>query len=221
MVVPRPGDSVRGALNVLSGLAMALYPALILVALSRWGARAAAGAVLAFALPRALLKLRDARPEDRAQALLIPVTVALFAGASAASGDHRLLLAAPTLVNLALLVHFARSLRTELPLVERFARMQVPDLSPAERAWCRDVTVAWCVFFALNGGVAALLAALAPARWWALYTGVIGYALMAAMFTGEYLARSYRFRRYGRSALDRITSRLWPAAEGACAKGSS
>lgn len=212
---------MRIALHIVMYVALAAYPVLILVALTRWGARAAAALVLAAVIPRAALKLRDARPEDRAQALVVPGVIALFAGLSAASGDARLLLAAPTLVNLSLLAHFGRSLRTDTPLVERFARMQVPDLSPAERAWCRGVTVAWCAFFAANALAATLLALLAPLRWWAAYTGGVSYALMGAMFTVEYLGRSYRFRRYGTHALDRALSRLWPPTEDACARASS
>lgn len=210
-------------LRALFPVALAVYPALLLYALAVWGPRTAALLVLALSLPRALLALRDARPEDRAHALAVPGTVALFASLGALSGDARALLAAPTLVNLALLAHFGRSLRTDTPLVERFARMQVPDLSDAERAWCRGVTVAWCVFFALNALAATLLAALAPLRWWAVYTGGVAYALMAAMFTVEYLARSFRFRRYRENLLDRALARVWPPhpAEAACAKASS
>ncbi|MFO0627051.1 MAG: hypothetical protein U0325_15690 [Polyangiales bacterium] len=210
-------------LRALFPVALAVYPALLLYALAVWGPRTAALLVLALSLPRAALALRDARPEDRAHALAVPGTVALFASLGALSGDARLLLAAPTLVNLALLAHFGRSLRTDTPLVERFARMQVPDLSDAERAWCRGVTVAWCVFFAGNALTAALLAALAPLRWWAAYTGGVAYALMAALFTAEYLARSVRFRRYGANPLDRALARRWPpsSTEGACAKAST
>lgn len=210
-------------LRALFPVALAVYPALLLYALAVWGPRTAALLVLALSLPRALLALRDARPEDRAHALAVPGTVALFASLGALTGDARALLAAPTLVNLALLAHFGRSLRTDTPLVERFARMQVPDLSDAERAWCRGVTVAWCVFFAANALAATLLAALAPLRWWAAYTGGVAYGLMAAMFTVEYLARTHRFRRYRAHLLDRALARVWPphAPEAACAKASS
>lgn len=214
---------MRAALRVLSALALVAYPPLLLYALAAWGPRTAAACVLGLTLPRVVTTLRAARPEDRAHALAVPVLAALFAGSAALSGDPRALLAAPTLVNLGLLAHFGRSLATDTPLVERFARMQVPDLSPAERAWCRGVTAVWCGFFALNAVTAALLAWRAPLRWWGIYTGGLSYVLMAALFTVEYLARSYRFRRYQQHPLDRALARLWPppVAEVPCVRASS
>ena len=58
------------------------------------------------------------------------------------------------LINLVLLVGFAGSLRDGTPLVERFARMQVDDLSPAEIDYCRKVTRSGASFFVLNGSIA-------------------------------------------------------------------
>lgn len=212
---------MRLALHIVVYAALAAYPLLIVIALHRGGVRAAAGLALAVALPRAAITLRDAAPDDRAQALLIPVFIALFAGGSALSGDPRLLLAAPTLINLSLLVHFARSLGTDTPLVERFARMQVGELSAAERRWCRGVTLAWSIYFAVNALLSALFALAAPLRWWAIYTGGVSYGLMGAMFTAEYLARTRRFRHYGDGPVDKVFSRIWPPSEGTCAKASS
>jgi uncharacterized membrane protein len=50
------------------------------------------------------------------------------------------------------------------------------------------------VFFVANGAVALLTAFFAPEAVWSLYTGVVSYVLMGAMFGGEYLLRM-RFRR--------------------------
>lgn len=202
---------MRAALAALQCLALVAYPLAVYAALTRWGARGAGALVLAFALLRAAASARGARREHLLRAMVVPGTIALLVGASALARDARLLLATPALVSLALLVHFARSLRTEVPLVERFARTQVDDLSPPERAWCRGVTAAWCVFLALNAAVAGALALAAPVKWWALYTGGVSYGLMGLMFAGEYLIRSYRFRRYGDAPHDRLVARIWPA----------
>jgi uncharacterized membrane protein len=130
---------------------------------------------------------------------------------SAVVDEPRLLLAMPTLVNLGMLAVFAASLR-DTPMAERFARLQVPDLPPAEQAYCRSVTVVWCAFFALNGAVAATLAVWAPLAWWTLYTGALAYALMGALFAIEYITRLYRFRRFGRGPLDRTLAYLLPVS---------
>ena len=36
-------------------------------------------------------------------------------------------------------------------MIERFARMQVDDLSEEEVLYCRRVTMVWCALFLLNG----------------------------------------------------------------------
>jgi uncharacterized membrane protein len=195
------------ALRVLATLA---YPFAVYLGVTRWGPRAVGLAVLALALPRALLAARGARREDLAHALRVPLTIGALALCAAILRDARFVLAMPVLVNLALLAQFASSLRGETPLVERFARMQVATLSEPERAWCRSVTVAWCVFFALNALTAATLALAAPVAWWTLFTGVLSYLLLGAMFTVEYVLRSMRFRRYGSAPHDRLMARLFP-----------
>jgi uncharacterized membrane protein len=72
--------------------------------------------------------------------------------------------------------------------------MQEPELTEAKRAHCRQVTIAWCVFFAFNGALAAVLAFAAPLSWWAAYSGGIAYVLMGMMFAGEYGLRKLRFQ---------------------------
>lgn len=202
---------MRAALAALQALALVAYPLAVYAALSRWGAWGAGALVLAMALLRALSSLRGARREHLLRALAVPGTIAALVGLSALTRDPRALLATPTLINAALLAQFARSLRTDTPLVERFARTQVDHLSEPERAWCRAVTVAWCIFFAVNATLSAALALAAPVRWWALYTGAISYGLMGAMFTVEYLLRARRFRRYGNAPHERLVARIWPA----------
>ncbi len=113
--------------------------------------------------------------------------------AGACLDDARLLLAWPVLVSLALLTAFLVSLRGGHSIVERFARLQKGDLSPAEVAYCRAVTWVWCAFFVVNGGVAAALAVSGRRDLWAMYTGVIAYLLMAILFGAEYAIRRLRF----------------------------
>jgi uncharacterized membrane protein len=133
---------------------------------------------------------------------LLPVAAVL--ALSGFLDDHRVLLATPVLINLGLLVSFGGSLRTETPIVERFARMQVSDLSQAEVVYCRRVTQVWSAFFVLNGTAAAVLALAAPLSWWALYTGLISYGLLGLLGASEYVIRKRRFGRFGDNPIDRM-----------------
>lgn len=202
---------VRGALRAaavaVETAIFVAFPLLVLGGVSRLGARTTALALCALLLPGAVLAVLRGRGRLRA-ALLLPLSTAALLVLAAALDDGRFMLAYPVLVNGALLLQFGLSLRGERPIVETFARLRVSDLSDAERRYCRAVTIVWCAFFVLNGAAAALLAAFAPRAWWALYTGVIGYALVGALFAVEYVVRKARFQRFGRGPVDRLLAPL-------------
>jgi len=100
----------------------------------------------------------------------------------------------PVLVNAMMLGIFGCSLASPQSLIERFARLQEPDLPPAAIRYTRRVTQAWCFFFLVNGSIALATALWASPAVWSLYNGVIAYVLMGLLFGGEYLLRS-RLRR--------------------------
>lgn len=150
----------------------------------------ATGAVLAV---RAVLH-RRAPTREQLRSLVVP---AASVGALLVAGwiwnDPRFLMFLPALVSLALLAAFARTLRRGPTMVETFARMQRGDLSPARVRHCREATVAWCAFFALNAALCAALGAYAAPETWALYTGFVAYLVMGLLFAGEFIVRAARF----------------------------
>lgn len=95
----------------------------------------------------------------------------------------------PVLVNAVLLGVFGYSLIAPPSLIERFARMQQPDLPPHAVRYTQRVTQVWCVFFLMNGAIALATALWASPAVWSLYNGGIAYALMGCLFGGEYLVR--------------------------------
>lgn len=95
----------------------------------------------------------------------------------------------PVLISAFMLTVFGLSLIRGMPVIERLARLTDPQLSPAAIRYTRQVTRIWCVFFLVNGAVAAALTLWAPLSWWALYTGLIAYGLMGALFAGEWIVR--------------------------------
>lgn len=104
----------------------------------------------------------------------------------------------PALVNAVLLLVFGLSLWFPPPVIERFARLQEPQLPPEAVRYTRRVTQVWCGFFVLNGGLALATALWASERVWALYNGLIAYGLMGTLFAGEWLVRQrVKARRHG------------------------
>lgn len=122
---------------------------------------------------------------------LLPIVIGLMMTGGAELG----LRLWPVLINLSLLLVFAHGLRHPPTLVERFARRQEPDLPPHAVRYTRKVTLAWCIFFAINGSIAIITALYADMDLWALYNGGISYGLMLIMFIGEWCIRQ-RVKRH-------------------------
>lgn len=95
----------------------------------------------------------------------------------------------PVLVNAALLLLFALSLRFGPPVAERLARLQRPDLPASAVTYTRRVTQVWCGFFVLNGSLALATALWGSDYLWALYNGLVAYILIGLLFTIEWLVR--------------------------------
>lgn len=124
-------------------------------------------------------------PQQRYAALFIT----LFFAAVLVFGRRDSMYWYPVLVNLMMLAVFGGSLFAGQTVIEKLARLQQPDLPEKAVRYTRRVTQVWCVFFIINGTLAALLARLGRYDWWVVYTGVIAYVLMGMLFAGEWLYR--------------------------------
>jgi len=190
-------------------IATLAYPLLVYVGLRVLDARTLA--LLCGTAFVARVAARDPGRLRHLKSLAAPgLTVAIILAATAILDDGRFLLFAPALVSLSLLLAFARTLRTGPTIAESFARMQHADMTPAEIAHCRVVTLAWCVFFAINAVVAFGLAVGAKLETWTLYTGFVSYLVMGAMFATELVYRTWRFRRYHGGVLDPLLQLFFP-----------
>lgn len=188
------------ALRVAGAVALIAYPIFVWLGLSGLGRdlspRLVALILLAIVAPAAFGRLR--RSEKNALRGLAAVPLVTVAALTLAAFLDAVgwMLAVPVAINVVLLLVFGVSLRAgAVPMIERFARLQEPDLTPDELAWCRMWTRVWCAFFVGNGGIALALAWLAPLDWWALYNGLLAYALIGALLLGEWLLRRRRFGR--------------------------
>jgi uncharacterized membrane protein len=181
------------------------YPMIVYLGLTRVGTRFAALSLLGISAGHTLVHaLRHKRFAWRS-ALVMPLSAAALW-----LDDRRYMLAMPVLINAGLFAAFYGSLHGDMSLCERFARMQVKDLSPREQVYCRSITKLWAVFFVLNGGTAATLAALGKLDLWTLYTGLVAYVLIGLIAGTEYTVRKYRFGRFGDGLHDRMLRALLP-----------
>ena len=167
--------------------------------------------MLAALLPGLVSKLWTADRAHLWPVLRVPLSIFALVGLGAALNEPRFFYALPVLVNLMLLANFAATLRGPVSMIERFARMQEPELPPGGEAYCRKVTIVWCWFFVANAAMSAALALWAPVAWWSLYVGGIAYLLIGLMFTVEYVVRKATFRRFSDALPDRLLRRVFRA----------
>lgn len=176
--------------NIVLGGATLLYPFAIFFGLGHFEPRWMALILLAVAA----LRMRSA--QHRAWRLTAGVA-AVLALCTAVGNATLPLKLYPVLVSAVLLGVFGASLWRGPTVVERIARLTQPDLPPHGVAYTRQVTLVWCVFFVVNGGIAIATALWASDQTWALYNGLVSYVLMGALFAGEWLVRQRVMKRHG------------------------
>ena len=200
--------ALRGVARGFVALCFITYPMAVYVGLTRWNARWVAVALLVFLLPIIVSRLRGASGRALRSVAALPLLAAALLVMAALLNASGLVLLVPVVINAGLLASFGATLRGEIPMIERFARLQDPDLEPDEVRWCRSWTWIWSGFFALNAVLALVLALWAPLSWWTVYNGLVAYVLLGCLLAGEYVARKLRFARFGSSWPDRLLARL-------------
>lgn len=103
-------------------------------------------------------------------------------------------------ISLTLLFIFASSLIFKPNIIFRFATLADRSIKGSNfekkvEAYCRKVTVTWCIFFVINGSIAAYTALHdfgsddLNDKIWSIYNGGISYVLMGLLFTVEFIIR--------------------------------
>lgn len=180
--------------RLLAAAGMVAYPLVVWRGLATGNPRTIAIVMGALLLPAAILRLRSKSMPNSRGMLILPVVTFSCLAVGALLNKTGYILMVPVAINLVFLSSFASTLRAgSQPMIERFARLQDPDLTPDKQAWCRLWTIIWCVFFVLNGGTSGLLGWLAPLEWWTIYTGLIGYILSGILMGSEWILRRRRF----------------------------
>lgn len=161
-----------------------------------WPARVTATAVALGALLWALA-------DGRLMAAMLAAAFILLLSATMLYLPDAMLFAPPVVLNAAGAYFFGASLMAgREPAIGRFARLeQNGDLPPDLARHARTVTWSWTVLLAANAAIALALALLAPLETWSLFANVVIYALIAALFVGEYAYRRVRFRHYRHGSL--------------------
>jgi uncharacterized membrane protein len=170
--------------GVQTGLLIAGYPVIVYLLLTNHAAWL--GAVLVCAAIIWKIRGRDRWLWWLAGLLLLLLVLARVFGIASIP---RL---SPLLIHAALFYLFVQSLK-DVPLIERFARLDFDELPPGIPEYCRKLTILWSGFFALNIAGCLCLALWGTDDAWVLYNGLIVYLLIAGLMFGEYVWRHFAF----------------------------
>jgi uncharacterized membrane protein len=184
---------LRMALTALAVILTVFYPLVVYFGLQMVEPRVLAVLLLAIVLLRHSQAARRVAAELKWPEWLTFAALCGLALAIMTTNRAELLLLYPVAVNLSMLVIFGRTLLRPPSIIERFARLAEPDLSPKAVQYTRKVTIAWCVFFSVNACI-ALSTVFMSREHWVIYNGLISYLLMGLLFLGEWIVRA-RFRR--------------------------
>jgi len=88
------------------------------------------------------------------------------------------------------------------PLITRFARRVHGTLTPTMEAYTRGLTVAWCVFFAVQLLASALLYLFAALDTWSTFVNLLNLPLLLLMFLGEWAYRVLRHPEHPKVSIE-------------------
>jgi uncharacterized membrane protein len=202
---------MKTVLGIISTLFILASPWVLYWTLSQQQVGVAALTLIGWVIVRTIPVVVSARREQRVAALQLPAIALVFAFLGWISNNGTWLLVLPSATQATFGLAFLRSL-SGTPLIEHFARMMKPELSVPEQAHCRSWTRIWGIYLLVLAAAGLALARWATLAVWTVYVGVVSYVLVGVLFAFEYLIRKIRFRDYGRNPLDRLLSKLFPAA---------
>jgi uncharacterized membrane protein len=105
-------------------------------------------------------------------------------------------------LNLFLLWLFGRTLlHGREPLISQISRHINGELKPEIALYTRQVTIAWCVFFALQVVTSLLLYVFSSVAAWSFFINVLNVPFLVAMFLGEYAYRILRHPDHHRTPI--------------------
>lgn len=187
--------------GVTSAIVLLAYPFCVYFGLEYFGPRTISGFLLALFALRYLTQKGHDRLLSWNVLPLVTLLGTLFCLLVFSVNRAELLKFYPVLMNLFFLTLFTASLWRPPTVIERVARIQHPNLSPRGVRHTRQVTVAWCIFFILNAGIALYTALFSAMATWTLYNGFLSYLAMGLMFVVEYPVRRARMAKDQREAL--------------------
>ena len=184
---------MKKVLQIGFGIIAVLYPLLVFYGLQVWNVRTLALILIVVFILRGILL--GAHEQGASLNLVVVVMALMVVGGAFITNQPAYFLYYPVIMSLAMLSVFLLSVLRPPTVIEKIARVWEPDLPPEGVRYTRNVTLLWCVFFSVNGGVAWYTVHYCSYEQWMLYNGLISYLLMGMLFAGEYAYRQWVVKR--------------------------
>lgn len=94
----------------------------------------------------------------------------------------------PVCANFTVFLIFFTSIFAKETVIQKIAKAIEGELDTFTKSYTHKLTYCWSVFTFLNFLVSLATVFMAE-KWWALYNGVISYALIGSFFAVEYIVR--------------------------------
>ena len=184
----------RRFLPAVAAIGFLFYPAFVYFYIERWPI------VLLVALLAMLGATRLATMQKLGMGARTAgmATLLVFCGMAWAASSPAIVKMYPVLICAAGVGYGVWTLAHPPSAIERLVMVTNPreSLDNRKRAYMRRLTQIWLGFFCLNGAAAAYTAFGASTATWAVYNGIVSYALMGLLFAGEYAVRTVFRRRH-------------------------
>jgi uncharacterized membrane protein len=204
---PPPFGLLALALGLAGAFFAVVYPWAIDLVVERFGTRATAGTLLAFAVFTLI-----PRGQGGVRGRIAAVGFVAILAAATLLDDGRFLRLLPAWVYLGMTVFCIDNARSEESIIEQGIRWVIPEAPLFIRDYCRVLTGLWGGFFFLTAAIIATLAFAATAEGWRVFTSRDVWLAMAAVMAVEFFVRKTWFRYYFRNGpFERFWARLFPA----------
>ena len=193
--------------KVLEAIILFLYPVIVAVGMTYFGIRVTA-LILLVLLGRRIIAMILKNREGTRIVLYHMAFMAAIIGIAGAVESPFALRVAPFMISLSIITLFALSLRTT-PIIERFARLQKPELPAPEVVYCRKLTKVWIGCLGANSTLVLTAAFVDDKVLWALLVGPVSYTFIGMVFVVEYPYRKWRFQDFNdKNPIDRLLKPL-------------
>ncbi len=189
--------------RVLDALVLLLYPVIVWGGLMHLGVRWTALILLVLTGRRFIIALLRSKETSRLTIIQAVAVVSIIGGA-AVWGSELALRFAPFAVSLTFIALFTISLKST-PIIERFARLERPDLPPDHVAYCTALTKVWIGVLSANSILILYACLFADTTLWTVLVGPVSYGFLGTVFAVEYVFRKWKFRDFNnRNIVDRL-----------------